>query len=135
MAEARQVETESATYLDQLSRYYIARAKIISKIAKYPHVVCSRAIGMARAPCYQVGCSGNQFSVCFAGEMYVVGQGSSVLCVCVLLFWKMIDGSLKLKRWPFLCYVQILGDGISLSLTLLQGCSVPSGVRTNFLWW
>ena len=40
MAEARQVETESATYLDQLSRYYISRAKIISKIAKYPHVVC-----------------------------------------------------------------------------------------------
>ncbi|KAL8622361.1 hypothetical protein ACOMHN_041689 [Nucella lapillus] len=38
MAEARQVETESATYLDQLSRYYISRAKIISRIAKYPHV-------------------------------------------------------------------------------------------------
>nr|KAG5700653.1 hypothetical protein BaRGS_015483 [Batillaria attramentaria] len=38
MAEARQVETESATYLDQLSRYYVTRAKIISKIAKYPHV-------------------------------------------------------------------------------------------------
>ncbi|XP_070211683.1 proteasome activator complex subunit 3-like isoform X2 [Littorina saxatilis] len=38
MAEARQVETESATYLDQLSRYYISRAKIITKIAKYPHV-------------------------------------------------------------------------------------------------
>ncbi|XP_025101012.1 proteasome activator complex subunit 3-like isoform X2 [Pomacea canaliculata] len=38
MAEARQVETESATYLDQLSRYYVTRAKIITKIAKYPHV-------------------------------------------------------------------------------------------------
>ena len=39
MAEARQVETDAATYLDQVSRYYISRAKIISKIAKYPHVV------------------------------------------------------------------------------------------------
>lgn len=38
MAEARQVETESATYLDQLSRYYVTRAKIISKVAKYPHI-------------------------------------------------------------------------------------------------
>lgn len=38
MAEARQVETEAATYLEQLSRYYISRAKIISKIAKYPHI-------------------------------------------------------------------------------------------------
>lgn len=38
MAEARQVETESATYLEQLSRYYISRAKIISRIAKYPHI-------------------------------------------------------------------------------------------------
>lgn len=38
MAEARQVESEVATYLDQISRYFMTRAKIISKIAKYPHV-------------------------------------------------------------------------------------------------
>ena len=39
MAEARQVETEAATYLDQLARYHITRGKLISKVAKYPHVV------------------------------------------------------------------------------------------------
>ena len=39
MAEARQVEADAATYLDQISRYFITRGKIISKIAKYPHVV------------------------------------------------------------------------------------------------
>lgn len=38
MAEARTVETEAATYLDQISRYFMTRGKIISKIAKYPHV-------------------------------------------------------------------------------------------------
>lgn len=38
LAEARQVESEVATYLDQISRYFMTRAKIISKIAKYPHV-------------------------------------------------------------------------------------------------
>ncbi|ELU10146.1 hypothetical protein CAPTEDRAFT_149100 [Capitella teleta] len=38
MAEARTVETEAATYLDQISRYYMTRAKVISKVAKYPHV-------------------------------------------------------------------------------------------------
>ncbi|XP_041365299.1 proteasome activator complex subunit 3-like [Gigantopelta aegis] len=38
MAEARQVESEAATYLDQISRYYITRAKIVSRVAKYPHV-------------------------------------------------------------------------------------------------
>jgi proteasome activator subunit 3 (PA28 gamma) len=38
MGEARQIESEAATYLDQISRYYLTRGKIISKIAKYPHV-------------------------------------------------------------------------------------------------
>lgn len=33
------METEAATYFDQVSRYYMSRGKIISKIAKYPHVV------------------------------------------------------------------------------------------------
>ncbi|CAH1788499.1 unnamed protein product [Owenia fusiformis] len=38
MSEARQVESEAASYLDQISRYFITRAKIVSKVAKYPHV-------------------------------------------------------------------------------------------------
>lgn len=38
MAEARQVESEAATFLDQISRYYMTRGKIIAKVAKYPHI-------------------------------------------------------------------------------------------------
>lgn len=38
LAETRQVEAEVAAYLDQISRYYMTRAKVVSKIAKYPHV-------------------------------------------------------------------------------------------------
>ncbi|XP_028845459.1 proteasome activator complex subunit 3 [Denticeps clupeoides] len=38
VAELRTVEGEAASYLDQISRYYIMRAKLVSKIAKYPHV-------------------------------------------------------------------------------------------------
>lgn len=38
VAELRTVESEAASYLDQISRYYIIRAKLVSKIAKYPHV-------------------------------------------------------------------------------------------------
>jgi len=36
--EVRVVETEAATYFDNVSRYYISRGKIVAKIAKYPHV-------------------------------------------------------------------------------------------------
>lgn len=39
MSEARQIETEAASYLDQISRYFLTRGKIVSKVAKYPHVV------------------------------------------------------------------------------------------------
>lgn len=39
LTEVRTVETEAATYFDQVSRYYISRGKIVAKIAKYPHVV------------------------------------------------------------------------------------------------
>jgi len=39
LAEARQVEVEGAQYLDQMSRYFMTRGKIIAQIAKYPHVV------------------------------------------------------------------------------------------------
>ncbi|KAJ7992555.1 hypothetical protein DPEC_G00279900 [Dallia pectoralis] len=38
VAELRTVEGEAASYLDQISRYYITRAKLVSKITKYPHV-------------------------------------------------------------------------------------------------
>eukprot|EP00064_Thunnus_orientalis_P015519 superscaffoldBa00002888_g15573 len=38
VAELRTVESEAASYLDQISRYYITRAKLVSKIIKYPHV-------------------------------------------------------------------------------------------------
>ncbi|KAM4635730.1 proteasome activator complex subunit 3-like [Polymixia lowei] len=38
VAELRTVEGEAASYLDQISRYYITRAKLVSKIAKYPHM-------------------------------------------------------------------------------------------------
>lgn len=38
LGEARQVESEAASYLDQISRYYITRAKLVSKVAKYPHL-------------------------------------------------------------------------------------------------
>uniref|UniRef100_A0A674BUC9 Proteasome activator complex subunit 3 n=1 Tax=Salmo trutta TaxID=8032 RepID=A0A674BUC9_SALTR len=38
VAELRTVEGEAASYLDQISGYYITRAKLVSKIAKYPHV-------------------------------------------------------------------------------------------------
>jgi len=39
MSEARQIESEAATYLDQISRYFLTRGKIVAKVAKYPHVV------------------------------------------------------------------------------------------------
>jgi len=38
LAEVRQVESEAASFLDQISRYLLTRGKIVSKIAKYPHV-------------------------------------------------------------------------------------------------
>ncbi|XP_060597444.1 proteasome activator complex subunit 3-like isoform X1 [Ruditapes philippinarum] len=38
LGEARQVESEAATYLDQISRYFISRGKLVSKVAKYPHL-------------------------------------------------------------------------------------------------
>ena len=38
LAEARQVESEAASYMDQITRYYISRGKLLSKVAKYPHL-------------------------------------------------------------------------------------------------
>ena len=41
LAEARQVEGEAATYLDAITRYFVHRAKLCGKLAKYPHLVGS----------------------------------------------------------------------------------------------
>ncbi|XP_062826115.1 proteasome activator complex subunit 3-like [Anolis carolinensis] len=38
VAELQTVESEAALHLDEIARYYTARAKLVSKIAKYPHV-------------------------------------------------------------------------------------------------
>lgn len=39
LGEIRSVEAEAAAYFDQMSRYFLSRAKTVTKIAKYPHVV------------------------------------------------------------------------------------------------
>lgn len=38
LAEVQAVESEAAAFFDQISRYFISRAKIVSKVAKYPHI-------------------------------------------------------------------------------------------------
>jgi len=38
LAEVRTVESEAASFLDQISRYLLTRGKIVTKVAKYPHV-------------------------------------------------------------------------------------------------
>lgn len=38
LAEIQSVESEAGAFFDQISRYFCSRAKIISKVAKYPHV-------------------------------------------------------------------------------------------------
>ncbi|OTF73101.1 proteasome activator complex subunit 3-like protein, partial [Euroglyphus maynei] len=38
LTEIRTVEAEATTYFDQMSHYFNSRARIITKIAKYPHV-------------------------------------------------------------------------------------------------
>uniref|UniRef100_F1LCN1 Proteasome activator complex subunit 3 n=1 Tax=Ascaris suum TaxID=6253 RepID=F1LCN1_ASCSU len=36
--EVRTVEGEAASFLDQISRYFVSRARLVTKVAKYPHV-------------------------------------------------------------------------------------------------
>jgi len=38
LGEIRTVEAEAAAFYEQISRYFMGRGKIISKVAKYPHV-------------------------------------------------------------------------------------------------
>lgn len=38
LAEIQQVEVESANYLEQVSRYYAARGKLVTKVVKYPFI-------------------------------------------------------------------------------------------------
>ncbi|XP_059475522.1 proteasome activator complex subunit 3 isoform X2 [Neocloeon triangulifer] len=38
LAEIQSVESEAAAFYDQISRYFLTRGKIVSKVAKYPHI-------------------------------------------------------------------------------------------------
>ncbi|XP_004521048.1 proteasome activator complex subunit 3 [Ceratitis capitata] len=38
LAEIQAVESEAAAFFDQISRYFLSRAKVVSKVAKYPHI-------------------------------------------------------------------------------------------------
>lgn len=38
LSEVQRIEGEAATFLDQISRYYITRGKLVSKIIKYPQL-------------------------------------------------------------------------------------------------
>lgn len=38
LGEIQSVESEAAAFFDQISRYFISRAKVVSKVAKYPHI-------------------------------------------------------------------------------------------------
>jgi len=38
LAELRTVESEALAYYDQAARYHVTRAKLVSKVAKFPHV-------------------------------------------------------------------------------------------------
>lgn len=38
LSEVQSVESEAAAFFDQISRYFISRGKLISKVAKYPHI-------------------------------------------------------------------------------------------------
>ncbi|EDV26701.1 uncharacterized protein TRIADDRAFT_22387, partial [Trichoplax adhaerens] len=38
LGEVARIESEAAGFLDQISRYFISRGKMISKIAKYPFI-------------------------------------------------------------------------------------------------
>jgi hypothetical protein len=42
LAEIRGIEAEVANYLDHIYKYYAVRGKLVSKLAKYPHVVCHK---------------------------------------------------------------------------------------------
>ncbi|XP_034937745.1 proteasome activator complex subunit 3 isoform X2 [Chelonus insularis] len=39
LAEIQSVESEAAAFFDQISRYFASRGKILSKVAKYPHIL------------------------------------------------------------------------------------------------
>jgi len=38
LAEIQAVESEAAAFFDQISRYFLSRGKVVSKVAKYPHI-------------------------------------------------------------------------------------------------
>jgi len=43
LAELRTVESEALAYYDQSARYHVTRAKLVSKVAKFPHIEDYRA--------------------------------------------------------------------------------------------
>lgn len=51
LGEIQSVESEAAAFFDQISRYFISRAKIVSKVAKYPHISdYRRAVQVRNSP-------------------------------------------------------------------------------------
>ncbi|MCL4141306.1 UNVERIFIED_CONTAM: hypothetical protein GTU68_034497 [Idotea baltica] len=38
LSEASQIERDACTFLDQISRYFASRGKLVGKVAKYPHI-------------------------------------------------------------------------------------------------
>jgi proteasome activator subunit 3 (PA28 gamma) len=38
LAELRTVESEALAYYDQAARYHVTRAKLISRVGKFPHI-------------------------------------------------------------------------------------------------
>lgn len=38
LSEIQSVESEAAAFFDQIARYFMSRAKIVSKVAKWPHI-------------------------------------------------------------------------------------------------
>ncbi|XP_046844362.1 proteasome activator complex subunit 3-like [Xenia sp. Carnegie-2017] len=39
LGDVTRIESEAASFLDQISRYFITRGKVVSKVVKYPHVM------------------------------------------------------------------------------------------------
>ncbi|CAB4036779.1 Proteasome activator complex subunit 3 [Paramuricea clavata] len=39
LGEVTRIEAEAASFLDQISRYFITRGKVVSKVVKYPHIM------------------------------------------------------------------------------------------------
>lgn len=56
LAEIQSVESEAAAFFDQISRYFISRAKVVSKVAKYPHIEDYRRAVQVCFLCLRIFC-------------------------------------------------------------------------------